>query len=50
MATYSGTVYNVLGNSIGYTFSADVTYTQSIENNTTTLTITPRVSSGNGVG
>jgi hypothetical protein len=50
MATYSGTVYNVLGNAIGYTFSADVTYTQSIENNTTTLTITPKVSSGNDVG
>ena len=50
MATYSGTVYNVLGNAIGYTFSADVTYTQSIENNTTTLTITPKVSSGNNVG
>ena len=50
MATYSGTVYNVLGNAIGYTFSADVTYTQSIENNTTTLTITPKVSSGNSVG
>lgn len=50
MATYSGTVYNVLGNAIGYTFSADVTYTQSIENNTTTLTITPKVSSGNDLG
>lgn len=50
MATYSGTVYNVLGNAIGYTFSADVTYTQSIENNTTTLTITPKVSSGNDIG
>ena len=50
MATYSGTVYNVLGNAIGYTFSADVTYTQSIENNTTTLTITPKVSTGNDLG
>lgn len=50
MATYSGTVYNVLGNAIGYTFSADVTYTQSIENNTTTLTITPKVSRGNDNG
>lgn len=50
MATYSGTVYNVLGNAIGYTFSADVTYTQSIENNTTTLTITPKVSTGSDIG
>jgi hypothetical protein len=50
MATYSGTVYNVLGNKIGYTFSADVTYTQSIENNTTTLTITPKVSTGSDLG
>ena len=46
MATYTGTTYNVLGNVIpndhfAYKFYAEVTYTQSVTNNTTTFTIKP---------
>lgn len=44
LGTYTGTVTNVLGNPIGYTFSVLVQYDQSITDNTTTLYITPTCS------
>lgn len=55
MATYYGTCYNSKGQAMtsangmnGYSFYVEVTYTQSIENNTSTLTIKPYVVDAHG--
>jgi hypothetical protein len=53
MATYTGKIYNVLGNvipndTVSYKFYAEVTYTQSVTNNTTTFTIKPYVYDSHG--
>lgn len=48
LGTYTGTVTNILGNPIGYTFSVLVQYDQNITNNTTTLYITPTCSINSG--
>lgn len=55
MATYYGTCYNSKGQAMtsenglnGYSFYVDVEYTQSIENNTSTLTIKPYVVDAHG--
>lgn len=48
LGTYTGTVTNVLGNTIPYTFSVLVQYDQDITNNTTTLYITPTCSVNTG--
>lgn len=48
LGTYTGTVTNILGNPIGYTFSVLVRYDQNITNNTTTLYITPTCSINSG--
>jgi hypothetical protein len=55
MATYYGTCYNSKGQAMipenglnGYSFYVEVEYTQSIENNTSTLTIKPYVVDAHG--
>ena len=48
LGTYTGTVTNIFGNPVGYTFSVLVQYDQNITNNTTTLYITPTCSINSG--
>lgn len=48
LGTYTGTVTNIFGNPVGYSFSVLVQYDQNITNNTTTLYITPTCSINSG--